>query len=131
LNSTDKDKLEKNVPLANFDFSLDLDQKAFKIIRNRSFISSIFHIKFMKVYVLIESVNHYGQESDGGIMVSIAAFQAVDPGSIPGHRIVFSFVYNCFHLSKFLRNKFLQFPWKVFNCFRMIKLFALCIHPMI
>ena len=27
--------------------------------------------------------------SDGGIMVSIAAFQAVDPGSIPGHRIIF------------------------------------------
>ena len=27
--------------------------------------------------------------SDGGIMVSIAAFQAVDPGSIPGHRIFF------------------------------------------
>ena len=24
--------------------------------------------------------------SDGGIVVSIAAFQAVDPGSIPGHR---------------------------------------------
>jgi hypothetical protein len=28
-------------------------------------------------------------KSDGGIMVSIAAFQAVDPGSIPGHRIFF------------------------------------------
>ncbi|KAF2350636.1 hypothetical protein FHG87_018609, partial [Trinorchestia longiramus] len=26
--------------------------------------------------------------SDGGIVVSIAAFQAVDPGSIPGHRNV-------------------------------------------
>ena len=25
----------------------------------------------------------------GGIMVSIAAFQAVDPGSIPGRRITF------------------------------------------
>ena len=25
---------------------------------------------------------------DGGIVVSIAAFQAVDPGSIPGHRSV-------------------------------------------
>ena len=23
---------------------------------------------------------------DGGVMVSIVAFQAVDPGSIPGHR---------------------------------------------
>ena len=27
---------------------------------------------------------------DGGIMVSMVAFQAVDPGSIPGHR---NFVY--------------------------------------
>ena len=27
--------------------------------------------------------------SVGGIMVSIAAFQAVDPGSIPGRRIIF------------------------------------------
>ena len=26
------------------------------------------------------------QASDVGIVVSIAAFQAVDPGSIPGHR---------------------------------------------
>jgi hypothetical protein len=31
----------------------------------------------------------YQQESVGGIVVSIAAFQAVDPGSIPGRRIVF------------------------------------------
>ena len=28
--------------------------------------------------------------SDGGVMVSIVAFQAVDPGSIPGHRTYFS-----------------------------------------
>ena len=36
-------------------------------------------------------------ESVGGIVVSIAAFQAVDPGSIPGRRNVFlkpSFVSN-------------------------------------
>ena len=26
---------------------------------------------------------------DGGVMVSIVAFQAVDPGSIPGHRTFF------------------------------------------
>ena len=31
------------------------------------------------------------QKSVGGIMVSIAAFQAVDPGSIPGRRIFFWF----------------------------------------
>ena len=30
--------------------------------------------------------------SVGGIMVSIAAFQAVDPGSIPGRRIFFLFI---------------------------------------
>ena len=32
---------------------------------------------------------HHSQESVGGIVVSIAAFQAVDPGSIPGRRIDF------------------------------------------
>ena len=31
--------------------------------------------------------------SVGGIMVSIAAFQAVDPGSIPGRRIFFVFTF--------------------------------------
>ena len=30
------------------------------------------------------------QPSVGGVMVSIDAFQALDPGSIPGHRIYFS-----------------------------------------
>ena len=33
----------------------------------------------------------HAQHSVGGIMVSIAAFQAVDPGSIPGRRNIFSF----------------------------------------
>ena len=32
---------------------------------------------------------HQCQQSVGGIMVSIAAFQAVDPGSIPGRRNIF------------------------------------------
>ena len=31
----------------------------------------------------------HAQHSVGGIMVNIAAFQAVDPGSIPGRRIFF------------------------------------------
>ena len=31
----------------------------------------------------------HAQHSVGGIMVSIAAFQAVDPGSIPGRRKTF------------------------------------------
>ena len=38
--------------------------------------------------------HRYGKPPDlsvGGIMVSIAAFQAVDPGSIPGRRICFEF----------------------------------------
>ena len=35
------------------------------------------------------SMNFLSQPpSDVGIVVSIAAFQAVDPGSIPGHRIL-------------------------------------------
>ena len=32
---------------------------------------------------------HQCQQGVGGIMVSIAAFQAVDPGSIPGRRNIF------------------------------------------
>lgn len=32
--------------------------------------------------------------SDGGIVVSIAAFQAVDPGSIPGHRSRYAYFYS-------------------------------------
>ena len=35
----------------------------------------------------------HAQHSVGGIMVSIAAFQAVDPGSIPGRRNIFSFFF--------------------------------------
>ena len=34
------------------------------------------------------------QLSVGGIVVSIAAFQAVDPGSIPGHRMLNLFDLN-------------------------------------
>jgi hypothetical protein len=38
-------------------------------------------------------------------MVSIAAFQAVDPGSIPGHRIFFdSFTIICLKVNQFPRN---------------------------
>ncbi len=41
-----------------------------------------------RIYVTFENVYVYSiiTSSVGGIMVSIAAFQAVDPGSIPGHR---------------------------------------------
>ena len=34
-----------------------------------------------------------GIPSVGGVMVSIDAFQALDPGSIPGHRKFFSFLF--------------------------------------
>ena len=37
-------------------------------------------------------VNQVDEHSVGGIMVSIAAFQAVDPGSIPGRRNIFLLV---------------------------------------
>ena len=37
-------------------------------------------------------------KSVGGIMVSIAAFQAVDPGSIPGRR---NFLLVLFYLKKY------------------------------
>lgn len=41
-----------------------------------------------EIYVHLYTCIHYlVQKSVGGIVVSIAAFQAVDPGSIPGRRI--------------------------------------------
>ena len=44
------------------------------------------------VYLNNTCVEHRGV---GGIVVSIAAFQAVDPGSIPGQR-TFLFSFSCF-----------------------------------
>ena len=43
------------------------------------------------------AVSHQMPSGDGGIVVSIAAFQAVDPGSIPGHR---SFLFAYLHAVK-------------------------------
>ena len=40
--------------------------------------------------LLIAAFCQFLSPSDVGIVVSIAAFQAVDPGSIPGHRISYS-----------------------------------------
>ena len=37
----------------------------------------------------LTGANSYNIRGVGGIMVSIAAFQAVDPGSIPGRRSTF------------------------------------------
>ena len=34
----------------------------------------------------LQAEKRLSQRCDGGVMVSIVAFQAVDPGSIPGHR---------------------------------------------
>ena len=45
-----------------------------------------------KFFLLILLLVNYHLYSDGGIMVSMVAFQAVDPGSIPGHRIFLTFV---------------------------------------
>ena len=50
------------------------------------------------------------QGSVGGIMVSIAAFQAVDPGSIPGRRrtFIFHFGTGLLHVPLFRGQTFLQ-----------------------
>ena len=41
---------------------------------------------YVQVY---KNIFELGIVSVGGVMVSIDAFQALDPGSIPGHRIPF------------------------------------------
>ena len=51
------------------------------ILRICPFTCRIFSVK-------IPIFNKVLQPSVGGIVVSIAAFQAVDPGSIPGHRML-------------------------------------------
>ena len=45
----------------------------------------------MKHDTVYETTNYsmLCQQGVGGVMVSIVAFQAVDPGSIPGQRIAF------------------------------------------
>ena len=50
----------------------------------------------MVACLLVSGLDHHQYDwtsnlGVGGIMVSIAAFQAVDPGSIPGRRICFNF----------------------------------------
>ena len=42
--------------------------------------------------------------SIGGVMVSIDAFQALDPGSIPGHRTLFFLRFKLITLSGLLLN---------------------------
>ena len=48
----------------------------------------------------LKKLSYVGWYSVGGIMVSIAAFQAVDPGSIPGRRIFIQhFLITIYNLS--------------------------------
>ena len=50
---------------------------------------------------LIQTFVRYIHQCDVGIVVSIAAFQAVDPGSIPGHRnATFLFLFTVHFVSR-------------------------------
>ena len=63
---------------------------------------SAFHKLCNSTFYLIV-VNKFIQVilvSVGGIMVSIAAFQAVDPGSIPGRRSFFLNIRFAFHKTR-------------------------------
>jgi hypothetical protein len=53
----------------------------FACYANKTVTTHLFYIIFPFCKDLIPSV--------GGVMVSIDAFQALDPGSIPGHRTLF------------------------------------------
>ena len=59
-------------------------------------ISSVIMPSVMELLSLVTCT------SVGGIMLSIAAFQAVDPGSIPGRRIILPFFK--FFLTRTVRN---------------------------
>ena len=51
----------------------------------------------MCVYSCVNAVKYCGldhQSSVGGVMVSIVAFQAIDPGSTPGQRSFFKPLFN-------------------------------------
>ncbi len=61
----------------------------FRENRHQSCDCSCKEKRQLRLFVAFKS--SIGHVSDGGIVVSIAAFQAVDPGSIPGHRNSFSF----------------------------------------
>ena len=55
---------------------------------------------------------HLATRGVGGIMVSIAAFQAVDPGSIPGRRN-FTFLIFAIRLSHHQQNMQIIFPYNL------------------
>ena len=57
------------------------------IKKQKTFISSGTNLFFGKNVFFYKIVVYYDYQSVGGIVVSIVAFQAIDPGSIPGRRI--------------------------------------------
>ena len=60
------------------------------------------HVLFLRVCLLILHNLLIITSGVGGVMVSIAAFQAVDLGSIPGQRTLFLFFY--FFLQRIFRS---------------------------
>ena len=56
----------------------------------------------------LKEISSLFHQSVGGIMVSIAAFQAVDPGSIPGRRKKCFFSLYCFEMFFPEKNIFLS-----------------------
>ena len=53
-------------------------------------IDDKYHQRAVNIALRIDISWSWFVQSDGGVMVSIVAFQAVDPGSIPGHRMTFT-----------------------------------------
>ncbi len=51
---------------------------------------------FLMLWRLITIIKQYTCVGVGGVMVSIVAFQAIDPGSIPGQRIFLPFFFFLF-----------------------------------
>ena len=48
----------------------------------------MINVFFNIVCIISCKIKYPSLQSDGGVMVSIVAFQAVDPGSIPGLRMI-------------------------------------------
>ena len=58
-------------------------------MRNRELLSPLEPIFCLAKMYFAKIVVHAAYQSVGGIVVSIVAFQAIDPGSIPGRRNIF------------------------------------------
>ena len=59
----------------------------------------------MALSLWVSILYNFGTRGVGGIMVSIAAFQAVDPGSIPGRRNFFLFLVSFFFEGRGVNDK--------------------------